>query len=93
MEFEWDPAKEASNELKHGIGFVDAATVFDDPYHLEEESTKVEHGEERRRAIGTIRSIVVTVIYTDREGRRRIISARRARKDERQRYNQGKTLA
>jgi uncharacterized DUF497 family protein len=91
MEFEGDPAKAAANEQKHDISFVDAVTVFDDPHHLEEDSTRAEHGEERSRAIGVMGSILVTVIYTDRPGRRRIIAARRARKDERERYDQGKT--
>jgi uncharacterized DUF497 family protein len=91
MEFEWDPAKDAANEAKHGIGFVRAATVFDDPHHLEEDTTKPEYGEPRGRAIGLVGPYLVTVIYTDRQGRRRIISARRASKDERERYDQGTT--
>lgn len=89
MEFEWDAVKEAINRQKHGIGFADAAIVFDDPRHLVEDSTKPEHGEWRGKAIGRMGQIVVTVVFTDREGRRRIISARRARKDERTRYDQG----
>ena len=91
MEFEWDPAKDAANVEKHGISFARAATVFDDPDHLEEDVTKPEPGEERRSAIGKAGEILVTVIYTDRQDRRRIISARRARKNERQRYDQSKT--
>ena len=47
MEFEWDAAKEAANEHKHGISFGDAAAVFEDPNRLEEVSTKPEHGEQR----------------------------------------------
>jgi len=64
-----------------------------DPYHLEEDSTREEFGEERSRAIGMMGSKIVTVIDTDRPERRRIISARRARKDERARYDQSKTTA
>jgi uncharacterized DUF497 family protein len=90
MRFEWDDAKEASNELKYGISFVDAATVFDDPYHIVENTTKPEHGEERRKAIGIISEYLVAVIYTDRQARRRIISARRASKHEREQYHQRK---
>jgi uncharacterized DUF497 family protein len=69
---------------------VRAATVFDDPDHLEEDGTRPEHGEERRRAIGKGGEVIVTVIFTDRPDRRRIISARRARNDERERYDQSK---
>jgi uncharacterized DUF497 family protein len=91
VEFEWDTAKEAANEAKHGIGFARAATVFDDPHHLEEDTTKPEYGEQRGMAIGKVGPHVITVICTDRQGRRRIISARRASKDERERYDQSTT--
>jgi uncharacterized DUF497 family protein len=91
VEFEWDPAKEATNVEKHGITFGDAATVFDDPFHLTEDSSKPEYGEERSIAIGLVAGRVVTVVYTDREEQRRIISARRSRANEQRRYDQGKT--
>lgn len=91
MEFEWDPAKEAANVEKHGITFTDAATVFRDPHHLVEDSTKPEFGEDRSLAIGMVAGRLAAVIYTDRGPRRRIISARSVRKDERERYDQSKT--
>ncbi len=34
LEFEWDPAKEASNRAKHGIDFAEAVTAFDDPHEV-----------------------------------------------------------
>lgn len=89
MEFEWDTAKEKANLRKHGISFADSAFVFDDPFRLEEDSSRPEHGEERRKTIGQIGPIVVTVIFTIRQERRRLISARRASNDERERYGQG----
>jgi uncharacterized DUF497 family protein len=78
MEFDWDPAKEAANIGKHGITFNDAATVFDDPLHLTEDSSRPEHGEERRLAIGVVAGRLITVVYNDRDDRRRIFPARRA---------------
>lgn len=90
MEFEWDPAKDAANIAKHELGFGDATAVFDDRHVLVEDSTRPEHGEERRRAIGVVKGRLVTVIFTDRPTGRRIISARKARKDERARYDQSK---
>jgi len=93
MEFEWDLAKEAANVAKHGITFTDATSVFDDPHVLTEDSTKPEYGEERSLAIGEVAGRLATVVYTDREQRRRIISARRARKNERERYDQSKTTS
>lgn len=86
MEFEWDPTKEESNLGKHGISFVAAARV------LAEERTLAfpsEHGSERRWvSVGAHPSSgkVIAVVYTVRQGRYRIISARRARKDEETRY-------
>jgi uncharacterized DUF497 family protein len=91
MQFEWDDDKDANNAQKHGISFVDAVTVFDDPFHLEEDSSRPEHGEERRKAIGIAGAYFVTVIYTDRDKKRRIISARRARRSERAQYHYRKT--
>ena len=85
-EFEWNSAKAASNHQKHGISFAEARAVFDDPLHLEEEATEPHYGEWRTKAIGRMGQLMVTVIYTERHHRRRIISARRARRDERERY-------
>lgn len=92
FEFEWDPAKDAANEQKHGIAFEDAKNVFRDPQHLIEDAARPEHGERRGKAIGRLGAFVATVIFTDRHDRRRIISARRARRDERERYRQSAEL-
>lgn len=89
MEYEWDPRKNESNAGKHRIGFEDAISVFNDPRRLELDTTRPEHGEQRTKVIGSIGPIVIAVIYTMREDRRRIISARRARTDERRAYDQG----
>jgi uncharacterized DUF497 family protein len=88
VEFEWDPAKDASNVQMHGVSFEDAKRVFDDPQHLIEVSSGRDFGEPRRLAIGRIGSFVITVVFTDRFERRRIISARRAKRSERERYRQ-----
>jgi uncharacterized DUF497 family protein len=85
--------KDAANTEKHGITFDDAKSVFADPQHLEEESTQSWPGERRRLAIGQLGGVIVTVIYTDRSGARRIISARRARRDERERYRKSAEAA
>jgi uncharacterized DUF497 family protein len=93
MEFEWDPIKDAANQAKHGMSFVAATAVFDDPHHLTEDTTKPEYGEERGLAIGMVNGRLTTVVYTDRGDRRRIILARRARNNERERYDQSKASA
>ena len=92
-QFEWDPKKEVTNLAKHGIDFVDASGVFEDPRCLEEESTRPEDGEERFKGIGTTLGNVYAVIFTYRQHRRRIISARRARPDERRKYDQGSSAS
>lgn len=90
MQFEWDPNKNESNLAKHGISFAAAARVFDDPHFIDMESSKLEHGESRSKAIGVVESQLFTVVYTDRGERRRIISARRSRVNERRQYDQGR---
>jgi hypothetical protein len=83
MEFEWDPAKAASNLTKHGIDFDDAIAVFDDPRILSVVDPR-SHGETRYRAIGTVKGRMLLVVYTMRGSEvRRIISARRASRRER----------
>lgn len=89
MDFEWDPEKDAANPEKYGIGFDDAVVVFADPFHLVEDSTRPEHGERRSKAVGDATCRLIAVIFTERSGKRRIISARKARRDERERYGRG----
>ncbi len=92
MEFDWDPMKAAANLTKHGISFVAATVVFDDPNHIDEDSTKPEYGEARSIAIGKLADgRLVTVVDTARDDVRRIISVRTARNYERRKYDQGKT--
>lgn len=86
--FEWDDAKAAANRAKHGVTFDQARRVFDDPLALEL-VTHVE-GEERSITIGMAgRDLLLVVVSADRLGRIRIISARRATRLERQRYEDG----
>ncbi len=83
MDFEWDARKNAVNVEKHGIDFEDAIAVFARPY-LSKRSDRP--GEERWIVLGEVNGRCVALVHTIREGRYRIISARRARKDEEQAY-------
>jgi uncharacterized DUF497 family protein len=85
MSFEWDAAKSAANLAKHGIDFMDAVGIFDGPV-LEKADRRRDYGEERIAAIGLLTGIELYVVYTRRADRRRIISARRANRYERQAY-------
>jgi uncharacterized DUF497 family protein len=84
MEFEFDPAKSESNHKKHGIDFVDAQRIWLDERHLivlARSST-----EPRYAAIGLIGDKLWTCIFTPRENRIRMISARRSRDEEKEGY-------
>ncbi len=90
MQFEWDEEKAKGNLQKHGISFVDAIAIFDDPNRIEDDSTKPEYGETRIKTIGMVQEeLIITVISTDRNQKIRIISARRARKNEQKQYYYG----
>jgi len=92
--FSWDQAKNRSNQKKHGVSFEAATLVFDDPFHLSRLERVIE-GEERWQTIGNAGGIVlILVVHTwqeDAGGERqiRIISARRATKEERELYEEG----
>jgi uncharacterized DUF497 family protein len=93
VDFEWDPVKDRTNEDKHGISFDDAKAVFLDAQRLIEDATRPEHGEQRSKVIGRLWSVIVAVIFTGRGDHRRLISARGARRDERERYRQSAETA
>ena len=80
MIFEYDPAKSASNLSKHGIDFDQAQTLWDDPWMLEAPA-KTE-GEPRFLSIGKIGERHWVAVWTPRGEAVRIISVRRARKEE-----------
>lgn len=82
MDFEWDAAKSATNLSRRGFGFAYAAAIFLGPT-LEAVDGRRDYGEMRTRAIGAVDDEVLVVIYTDRGDARRIISARRANRMER----------
>lgn len=84
-EFEWDEAKAKTNLEKHGVDFRDAAAIFECPI-LQTRSDR--SAEQRLKAVSTLRDQLIVVVYTLRSGRRRIISARRAGKHEREAYRQ-----
>jgi uncharacterized DUF497 family protein len=84
MEFEFDPAKSESNREKHGIDFVEAQELWDDTNHLIVPARSLT--EERYALIAKRNKKVWTCIFTLGNENLRIISARRARKDEEEGY-------
>jgi uncharacterized protein len=85
-DFEWDEAKAAENYAKHGVSFELAAKVFEDPFGIERLDDREDYGEDRFILTGTAEGVVLTVVYTERSGRIRIISARQATKHEQDDY-------
>ena len=89
--FEWDDRKAKQNIKKHGVSFEEASTVFADPLavtiydplHSDEEHRYVTLGQSQRRRL-------LVVVFTDRDERIRIISARVATRRERRDYEEGR---
>lgn len=92
MRIVWNDAKNRTNRLKHGVSFETARLVFDDPFHISVPD-RHEHGEERWTTVGMVGSLVILVVihtYGEKNGEEivRIISARKATKSERKRYQE-----
>jgi uncharacterized DUF497 family protein len=90
MEFEWDDIKATTNFRKHRLRFEDAIAVFDDPHRVEWICSEPDDDEERYMVVGRLGWSIVSVVYTERGDKARLISAREANKDERREYDQGK---
>jgi uncharacterized DUF497 family protein len=90
-EFEWDAAKAESNLAKHGVSFEAARCVFDDVFAFERCDFDSAPGEIRYVIKGMIHDVMLTVVYTERGERTRIISARRATKHEQEEYYRSQT--
>ena len=93
--FEWDETKAETNYRKHGIRFEEASAVFDDPLCVSEQD-RIENGEQRWQTIGMVSGLLLllvahTVRFEDDDSIEvvRIISARRATRQERRRYEHG----
>jgi uncharacterized DUF497 family protein len=80
MEFEFDPANSAANLEEHGIDLTQAQQLWQDVARVEIPARTAE--EPRWLVIGRIDGKHWSVVVTYRQGRARIISARRSRKEE-----------
>ena len=95
MRFDWDGRKARSNLFKHHVSFEDAITAFDDPFALMAPDPKHSTAsEERRWLIGESDIGVVVVVFTIRQPDSiyRLITARRASRKERSRYEEAKRI-
>jgi uncharacterized DUF497 family protein len=86
MDYVWDPKKNRRNLARHQIAFEDAIRIFEGPT-LEKVDDRFAYGENRVYAIGIVNDLEVTVIYTEvSNNERRIISAWKAERHEREAY-------
>ena len=88
MNFEWDERKRRENIKKHGIDFLDAPEIFQGPMlvNLDE---KDDYGEDRYIGIGFLRNKAVVVVFTEPHPEiTRMVSLRKATKDEEKRFKE-----
>ena len=91
--FEWDQSKAASNIRKHGVSFDEAQSVFLDPYALTILDDRHSTAEERLVTVGMSgKKRLLVVVHTERGGRIRLISARKATRIERRYYEEDKLI-
>ena len=88
MEAGFDQKKNEGNLVKHGISLDDAAAIWGGT--VVNIPAKNIDGEKRTKTLGKIEDVVYAVIWTERNGKRRLISARKATSKERSLYH-GKT--
>ena len=86
VEFEWDDAKNRACAVMRGFDFVHASKAFSDPLRSILRDGRENYGEERFELTGAIAGRVYVVIFTPRNGKVRIISARKANRREVARY-------
>jgi len=84
--FDWDDSKAKSNLARHRVPFDYATRVFLDPQFVAFDANRERDQEVRRKAVGVIEGKLFVVVYTERDGVRRIISARRANVMEQKAY-------
>ena len=89
--FEWDRKKAELNLRKHGVRFDEASTVFGDPFALLMPDPDHSVGEMRYILLGMpINQRLLVVAFAERPPRTRLISARRATRQERRKYEKDK---
>ena len=82
MEFEWDIEKSEQNQEKHGVSFDESVVIWETTRLEVENLAYSEDGEKRSATIGWIETKLYVAIWTKRHEKIRIISVRRARKNE-----------
>ena len=93
VEYEWDEAKAAANLAKHGVSFTAAARALEDPRKIEILDDRFDYDDERTQSLCMDRGRVLFVVTVmPDENVCRIISARKATRDEQEQYFQSGPL-
>ena len=87
MRFAWDDGKRDSNLAKHGLDFADAEEVLSG-VTLTVKDDRFEYGEHRFVTLGLLKDVVVVVAHTETDEEIRVISMRKATKNEKEKYFQ-----
>lgn len=82
VRFSYDPAKRNENLKKHNLDFEDAKQVIEGPETVTFEDKRFEYDEPRFITIGLLRGQIVVIVTTETEDHIRVISMRRATKNE-----------
>jgi uncharacterized DUF497 family protein len=85
--FEWDADKSNATLIGRGIDFEAAARVFESDY-IEREDLREDYGERRFVVTGEVEALTITVVWTERGRRRRIIAAWPASNRERREFRE-----
>ncbi|HEX8466205.1 MAG TPA: BrnT family toxin [Allosphingosinicella sp.] len=86
MKIEFDPAKRERTLRKRRLDLAKADRIFD-TFEMTEEDERQDYGEDRFLTLGLLDDMIVVCVWTQRGDARRIISLRKADKDEREVYN------
>lgn len=87
MIFEWDPEKNRQNTIKHGVTFEQALQIWTGS-HIEVKDIAYAKDETRSATLGLIDNRLYVAIWTKRNDRTRLITVRRARKNEEEIYRE-----
>ncbi|MBX3291061.1 MAG: BrnT family toxin [Acidobacteria bacterium] len=85
VKFVWDENKRLANIRRHGLDFIEIPSLFES-YVFTIEDDRFDYGETRYFSLGLLSGRVIAVSYTESNEEIRIISARRANKNEQKKY-------
>lgn len=94
IRFEWEPSKDRANQRKHGVSFEEAKSVFYDEFAVQFFDNAHSDSEERFLMLGMsnrANMLLVCHCVRDNESTIRIISARKATRNERKLYRGGQS--